>query len=51
MREKTWEEHLPEELKTLDKEEVIRRCAEDFDSLLNEYENLLTEVKNLKKEP
>ena len=51
MREKTWEEHLPEELKTLEKEEVIRRYTEDFDSLLNEYENLLTEVKNLKKEP
>ena len=51
MREKTWAEHLPEELKALEKEEVIRRYAEDFDSLLNEYEILLTEVRNLKKEP
>lgn len=49
MTERMWREYLSVKLRFFDKEEVIRRFDEEYASLLKDYQNLLSQVKLLKK--
>lgn len=50
MEERMWREYLSVKLRFFDREEVIRRFDEEYPSLLKDYQNLLSQVKLLKKE-
>ncbi|MBO5368151.1 hypothetical protein J6A32_05950 [Methanocorpusculum sp.] len=49
MTERMWREYLSVKLRFFDKEEVIRRFDEEYVVLLKDYQNLLSQVKLLKK--